>query len=73
MASIGNVCSQQVPQQNGVELAKLVNGILVDLTSLKTAIGNINTKLDALGASFVIGSAGTNNVSGNTPALTTTA
>lgn len=73
MPSIVQATNTVTPSQNGAQLQKVLEALRVDNAALKAAIGVINARLDALGGNFIAGSAGTTNVSGNTPATTTTA
>jgi len=65
--------------KDGIELNKVLSSMLADMAALKVSIGNLNAKMDALGnvANSTVGAlnaaAGTTNVSGNTPAIGTTA
>lgn len=64
--------------KDGVELNKVLASLLTDLKAANTAIGVLNARLDAIGAqgagsvSTIATAAGTTNVSGNTPGVTTT-
>jgi hypothetical protein len=47
MASVNQVCNRIAPLQSGIELQKLMAGVLADMAVLRAAIIGINAKLDA--------------------------
>lgn len=73
MPSIAQATNNISPASQGVEMQRVLEALRVDNAALKAAIGVINARLDALGGNFIAGSAGTTNVSGNTPVTTVTA